>query len=1089
MEDVLAARPDTLHTLRAGGFAVHVTPTGGGYAEQDGLALTRHTPDATTGGDGPLVFVRDLDRHAVWTLPHAAGSAAPEGCDARFDDEAATFRRRDGDVTTTLAVSAADACEIRHLAIHNGGTAVRRFDVTTFYEAALNTLAADHAHPAFSKIFVQTARHGDALLAERRLRSPDDRPLALAHTLSADGDGPDGDVQAETDRMRFVGRGRTRATPRALDADAALSGTTGAVLDPVLALRRTVAVGPGETVRLVARLAAGPTRAAARAALGAPAPPLPGLGPVPDAPADPPRARPASEAWAMDESAPVDPGPLRFDNGYGGFREDGKAYVVRVVPGRLLPPLPWTNVLATETAGCLVSERSLGPSWHANSRENRLTPWSNDPVVDPPGEAVWLRDDDAGVFWNVLPGVHALPAPHLVTHAFGHTTWAAAGHGLRQRVRRFAAHGTTATVTEVEVTNTGDAPRRLTAFAYARLVLGGLAHETRPHLSVRADGHALLATNPHRGVFSGGTAFSRLFCDAPHEASATADRTAFVGRGGTETAPCALSHQDRLDGQTDGRGEDGFDPCFAHAAAFTLAPGQTATLAWVLGETDADADAALDALATPPARADAFARTHAFWKDVTEAVQVETPSEPLNLMLSGWLAYQNLACRLFARSAFYQSGGAFGYRDQLQDAAMFALTEPDRLRQQILLHAAHQFPEGDVLHWWHTPGARGIRTRFADDLLWLPYLTAHYLRTTGDHALLDAPAGFVDAPRLDEGEDERFVEATGTDETASVYEHAARAIDRSLPAGAHGLPLIGVGDWNDGMNRVGREGRGESVWMGFFLYAILEDWAEIAARRGDDARAERYAARRAALYDALNADGQGWDGAWYRRAYYDDGTPLGSQQSDECQIDALAQAWAVLSKAAPPDRADQALDALDARLVDEEAGIIRLLTPAFDQTPHDPGYIKGYLPGVRENGGQYTHGVLWAVRAFAEAGRCERAAPLLEMLTPVAHTATRQGADTYLGEPYVVAADVYGVAPHVGRAGWTWYTGSAGWMQRVGVESILGIAREGDRIAAAPCVPAAWDGFRATLRLSGGRTVRIAATRGADGRLVTTIDG
>jgi cellobiose phosphorylase len=459
------------------------------------------------------------------------------------------------------------------------------------------------------------------------------------------------------------------------------------------------------------------------------------------------------------------------------------------------------------------------------------------------------------------------------------------------------------------------------------------------------------------------------------------------------------------------------------------------------------------------------------------AVQVQTPSPELDLMVNGWLAYQNLACRVWGRTAFYQSGGAFGFRDQLQDSSALVYLRPELTRQQIILHASHQFVEGDVLHWWHPPLSKGIRTRFADDLLWLPYITAFYVGATGDQGVLDESAPFVTAAQLEEGEDETFLFPEDSGQRASVYEHCCRSIDRSLTRGAHGLPLMGTGDWNDGMNRVGREGRGESVWLGFFLHSILDDFIPVVEARGDAERAQTYRAYRDSLAQALN-DG-GWDGGWYRRAYYDNGAPLGSAANDECRIDAIAQAWAVLSGVAPPDRAEQALDAMQEHLVSEREGIIRLLTPAFDQTPHDPGYIKGYLPGVRENGGQYTHAALWAVRALAQAGRTEHAARLLAMISPVSHGRTPDEVAVYQAEPYVVAADVYGVAPHVGRGGWTWYTGSAGWMFRVALESVLGITlRGGDALCIRPCVPRDWPGFTVRYRLpDGATTYQIAVTR------------
>ena len=521
----------------------------------------------------------------------------------------------------------------------------------------------------------------------------------------------------------------------------------------------------------------------------------------------------------------------------------------------------------------------------------------------------------------------------------------------------------------------------------------------------------------------------------------------------------------------DGRTGAGLDACAALQVELSIAPHASVECAFLLGETT-DAGAARTLVARyrkPRALDEALDEVRAFWQTTLSAVQVETPCRALDLMANGWLLYQTLACRLWGRSAFYQSGGAFGFRDQLQDAAALVYARPDLTRAQIVLHAAHQFVEGDVLHWWHPPRGRGTRTRFSDDLVWLPYVTAFYVRTTGDRSVLDEQAPFVTARALEPGEDETYLLPEPSGETADVYTHCCRALDRSLTRGVHGLPLMGTGDWNDGMNRVGREGRGESVWLGFFLFFVLGEFIPLCEQRGDRERARRYGAYRADVQAALET--AGWDGEWYRRAYYDDGTPLGSAANDECRIDLLAQAWAVISGAAPRERAARAIDAAECELVAVDDGVIRLLTPPFDRTSHDPGYIKGYVPGIRENGGQYTHAALWLVRAEAELGLRGRAAGLLEVLTPVDHARTRKAAERYRVEPYVVAADVYGVAPHLGRGGWTWYTGSAGWMFRVALESVLGVTLEGGHtLRVAPCIPDGWPGFTVKLRLPDGKT-------------------
>jgi cyclic beta-1,2-glucan synthetase len=734
-------------------------------------------------------------------------------------------------------------------------------------------------------------------------------------------------------------------------------------------------------------------------------------------------------------------------------------------------------VVANEEAGFIVSERGAGYTWSVNSRENRLTPWFNDPVSDPHGEALYLRDDDDGAFWSPTPGPVPAAAPYEARWGFGQATWRTTVSGIVQEVTAFVPRRGPLRITRVRLHNLSGRRRRLSLYSYAQWVLGTLPYGNA-FLGARVDpaGGAVLAVNPANGEFGGRVAFAAALAGSGAAVQATANRIAFLGGRADVSDPAAVRDGGALDAQP------GFGPdaCAARRVSLVLEPGEETACAFLLGQApdEAGARAALAHFGSPGAVDAALAEVCGFWAELTGRLRVETPAPALDLMVNGWLVYQDLCCRIWARSAFYQSGGAFGFRDQLQDAAALVYLDPSLTRDQILLHAAHQFPEGDVLHWWHPPSSKGIRTRFADDLLWLPYIAAFYVVTTGDAGVLEEGVRYLRARALEPGEDEAFLLPEDAGESGTVYDHCCRALDRSLTVGPHGLPLIGTGDWNDGMNRVGREGRGESVWLGFFLYDILGSFLPICAARGDTARAGRYGRYREELRAALN--GAGWDGAWYRRAYYDDGAPLGSASSDECRIDAIAQAWAVLSGAAPPARAAQALDALERHLVREGDGLIALLTPPFDRTPHDPGYIKGYLPGVRENGGQYTHGALWAVRALAEAGRHERAAALLELLSPVSHARTPEAVEVYRAEPYVIGADVYGVVPHVGRAGWTWYTGSAGWMLRVALESVLGLTLEGGRtLRLRPCIPASWPGFDIHYRLPGDAGVcDIRVTRG-----------
>ncbi|MBI5168684.1 MAG: glycosyl transferase [Candidatus Eisenbacteria bacterium] len=765
---------------------------------------------------------------------------------------------------------------------------------------------------------------------------------------------------------------------------------------------------------------------------------------------------------------------LREWNGFGGFSADGREYVIRMpfVPGagHRKPPLPWVNIMASERFGFLVSETGAASTWNANSREHRLTPWHNDPVLDPHGEALHLRDEESGEWWSPSAGPSPAPAAYEMRHGFGWSLSRHESHGLAQEVCWFAHESEPVRATRVRVTNRSGRARRLSLYAYARLVQGVLPEVSSRHVvSGRLeDDLAMTAVNPTAGEFAHGVAFSAVVPPAGAAHHATADREEYLGTGGSVGAPAAVSGGAALSGACGA----GLDPCFADQVVFELASGATAECVFLFGEGDSEEHvrALVQALRAPGAVDAALEGVRASWERLVSGVQVRTPSAEIDLMVNGWLAYQTLSCRIWGRTAYYQSGGAYGFRDQLQDAASLLHLKPELTRAQILRNASHQFVEGDVLHWWHPPLSKGMRTRFADDLLWLPLLTTYYLQSTGDWSVLDEPARFLTAPLLADGEDEVYLVPTDSGTSADVYEHCCRAIDRSLEVGEHGLPLFGTGDWNDGMNRVGREGRGESVWMGFFLHAILGDFVPVCERRGDHTRAARYERHRDALRAALN-DG-GWDGEWYRRAYYDDGAPLGSKDSDECRIDGLAQAWSVLSHAAPAERANLAMDSVEKHLVSERDGIIRLLTPAFRDTPHDPGYIKGYVAGVRENGGQYTHGVLWVVRAMAELGRRERAAALLAMLSPVRHTSTPERVARYQTEPYVIVADVYGEAPHVGRGGWTWYTGSAGWMFRIAVESVLGVTLvNGESVRVKPCIPDGWPGYEMEYRIPGGEAV------------------
>lgn len=1258
--------------LSNGRYTTLISNAGSGLSTFEDIALTHWRGDRIEDADGFFLYLRDLESGHFWSLGHQPVRQNTERYEASFSPDSIQITCVNQGIEAHMQVCVApDAdLELRRCTLYNRSSRVRRIELTSFAELALNQPAAHAAHPAFSKLFVQTEQLSEtgALLARRRRRSPDESTPVAAHWTITEH--PIAEMHYETDRTRFLGRGKTAADPRALNGPNTLNGAVGNVLDPVFCLRRIVDLPPQSSAEISFALGAADTREAAVALISRYQTPVdverafqqaadyvrdhlkrldisyeraqlyqqfagallygdPSLRAdsqilekqrgqrtelashgleidrplvlvwlrdsvwqdrvelfckahsywnslalatqllflldkknhgqsgevlryieqrrpktegaagkgnivvldserltkrelilmqcnaqavidrqVPDLlpkRAGPETSEPNAKAQflpaAQDppvtatirEANPLPEEALLFDNGQGGFTQNGKEYVITLSPpGPILPPLPWTNVIANEQFGTIVSERGTGFSWSQNSREHRLTPWSNDPISDPHAEALYLRDEQARVFWSPTPGPVAQDLSYTVRHGFGYTQYEHVSQSLEQRVCVFVPRRDPLKIVRLRLRNLGDRTRKLSLFSYLRLVLGVSPEQDSASVMTAFDTktEALMAWNRSVDIFASRTSFAKLVaCKATDPVAYSTDRKHFIGRNGDTSRPAALCREARLNGRTG----TGLDPCMALQLRISVAPTETFDCALLFGEAD-DSSTASELIArygTEAALDDAFAELRSFWDGTLCKLQIQTPVPAVDVMVNGWLAYQNLSCRIWGRSAFYQSGGAFGFRDQLQDAAALIHLLPELTREQILLHAAHQFPEGDVLHWWHPPDDRGIRTRFSDDLLWLPFVCAYYVHTTGDDAILDQETRFICARALRPGEDEAFLSPQDSSHSADLYEHCCRALDRSLTQGAHGLPLMGTGDWNDGMNRVGREGRGESVWLGFFIYHILRLFTPLCETRGDRRRVERYSAFRSRLGKALNETG--WDGAWYRRAYFDDGTPLGSAQNEECRIDALAQAWAVISGVAPPERVEQAMDALEAYLVSEPEGIIRLLTPAFDKVPWDPGYIKGYVAGVRENGGQYTHGVLWALQALAEAGRHERAATLMEMVSPVSHARTIQELEVYRVEPYVIAADIYGVHPHVGRGGWTWYTGSAGWMLRITLESLLGFGVEGGhRIVLKPRIPKSWPNFCIRYRTDEATRYEISVSNVAPGEgkvVFVSVDG
>ncbi len=775
--------------------------------------------------------------------------------------------------------------------------------------------------------------------------------------------------------------------------------------------------------------------------------------------------------------------PVELLNGFGGLASDGD-YEIHI-SGDRLPPAPWANVIANRHGGFVVTERGGGFSWAGNSYFFRLTPWHNDPVSDPPGEVIYLQDAESGELWCPTPGPIHAGATYTVRHGAGTSSFEHQRDGIGTRLTLGMAEDAPVKLAMLRVTNHESRARRLTVTSYLEWTLGVLREHTQHQVRTTFDSEhgAILAQNFFDPQFAGQVAFHAL---TEPVIGYSGSRREFLGRNGTISDPAALRG-----GALGGTTGAGFDPCAALQCTLELAPWETRELVILTG-AGADQAAAQAALAryrdVPRARA-ALARAVDGWRERLSVVTVRTPEPTFDAMMNRWTLYQALACRMWARSAIYQSSGAYGFRDQLQDVMAFVYAEPAIAREHILRAAGRQFLEGDVQHWWHPQSGRGVRTRFSDDLAWLPYVVDHYVRVTGDASVLDEYVPFLGMRALEPDEHEVYDLPEVTQERASVYQHCLRALRRACTAGAHGLPLIGIGDWNDGMNRVGVEGRGESVWLAWFLITTLRAFAKHTEARGEITVAADL--RRQADEYVAAVEQHGWDGAWYRRAYFDNGTPLGSVMSDECRIDSIAQSWSVISGAGDPARQAQAMDSLEKHLVREDARLLMLLTPPFDTTAQDPGYIKGYLPGVRENGAQYTHAALWAVLATALRGNGDRAFELYQMLNPLTHARTPEEVETYKVEPYVVAADVYTAEGHLGRGGWTWYTGSASWMYRVGLEGILGFTKRGDTLFIQPRAPVTWREY--TIEYRHGRSLYVIVVQqeaGAEGGAVeVTIDG
>ena len=1241
------ATPQT-HLLSNGRYAVMLTAAGSGFSRWGDLAVTRWREDVTRDDFGSYFFLRDVESGLVWSSGYQPCALEADRYEVTFTEDRAEFVRVDNTMTTTLEVlvSPEDDAEVRRVSLTNTGNRARDIDVTSYSELVLATPASDLAHPAFSKLFVQTEYLDKpaALLACRRRRTPDEPEMWAAHHAVVEGESLR-KPEYETDRARFLGRGRELREAIAIFDGRRLSNTVGTVLDPVFALRHRVRVPAGATVRiatwtcvaasreavlqlldkhqernayvragtlawtqgqvqlrhfgidaaeanlfqrlaghvLYANAALRPSSATISRGAGGPealwAQGISGDLPIVllriDTVEDIDIARQllrAHEYWRlkqlavdlvilnerassyvqdlqsaletqlrMSQSRPrlsadhargavfilrsdliaqqtralllsvarvvlsgqrgslaeqldrqrelpgeaqlvpndlltdtadsatalpaelAPPADMEFFNGLGGFTAEGREYLTLLGPGQSTPA-PWINVIANAQFGFQVAAEGGGFTWSLNSRENQLTPWSNDPVADRPGEVLYVRDEETGQLWGPTAApIRESDAAYSARHGQGYSRFEHHAHGIALDLLMFVPLTDPIKISRLTIRNLTQQTRRLSVTAYVECVLGPSRSAAAPFVVTEVDGAsgALLIRNPWGSVSTGRVAFADM---AGRQDAWTCDRREFLGRHGTLARPAALLGLMPLRQRVGA----GLDPCCALQASVELAADESTEIVFLLGEAASLAEAqALIARYRAADLDDVYQQVVAFWDEVLGAVQVQTPDRSFDLMLNRWLLYQTLSCRVWGRAGFYQASGAYGFRDQLQDGMALALSRPALTREHLLRAAGRQFHQGDVQHWWLPHSGLGVRTRISDDRVWLAFAVAQYVEVSGDTAVFDELVLFLEGQVLAPGEHDACFQPVISDDSASLYEHCARALDQSLAIGAHGLPLMGTGDWNDGMNRVGEQGRGESVWLGWFLYTTLRQFAPWARARAEPARATLWLQHAEALRSSLES--AGWDGQWYRRAYYDDGAVMGSAANAECRIDSIAQSWAVLSGAADPIRARGAMAAVNVELVRRESSLALLFAPPFEHTTQDPGYIKGYPPGLRENGGQYTHGALWSVMAFAALGQGNEASELFAMLNPVNRTSTRADVHRYKVEPYVVAADVYALAPHVGRGGWSWYTGSAGWMYRAGLESILGVRVQGATLHLAPCIPASWPSAQLTYKYRSSR--------------------
>ncbi|MCY6356795.1 GH36-type glycosyl hydrolase domain-containing protein [Clostridium sp. ZS2-4] len=1221
--------PET-HLLSNGSYSMMISNSGSGYGKKEDMTIYRWKEDVTLDSSGMFFYIKNVKDNKYWSNTYEPCKNEGDKYEVIFSLDKAEFKREDRDISTytEIAVSNEDDAEVRRISIANHGNETKIIEITSYCEVTLAPLNSDIVHPAFGNLFIRTEfiQNPECVIANRRPRAKGQKKPFVIQTIALKGTSV-GTVQYETSRVNFTGRGKNLTFPNAMEGDTPLQNTVGAVLDPIISMRKRVRIEPGETCIIAYTTAVADSKEDAieiaekyrelnnvnrafELALTQNAVEMKYLGikslqanlyqsmaskilylsplfeerseyirnikrgqsslwkygisgdiPIVLAVVKENKHKDmirqmlnAHEYWSikglkvdlvilnLQETAYTQPlqdsirdviatshardkqnksggvflynkatiekedidllmaisklviegdkglvvnqiktetkqkkqmdllpvvnrtcvfksykfieNKLYFFNDIGGFDLENDQYVIKLKNGKNTPA-PWINVVSNRNFGFHVSESGSAYTWYKNSRENKITTWSNDWVSDTPSEAAYLRDEESGDIWSITAKPIRDSGEYIIEHGFGYSNFKHEAYGIVGEMTMFVPKDDNVKLCEITLKNNSTMDRRLSLTYYAQTVLGVVPQHTSIHIATSLNNKKkyISAQNPYSEHF--GNLHAYLKIAGGEEESFTGDRKEFIGRGRSIEDPEALKRV-RLSNTTGG----GYDPCLCQNVKFTIKAGEEKTLIVMLGE-----DESIEAVEKVIGKYEDIKRVEEelknvkdYWEKLLHTIKVKTPDRTMDIMLNGWLLYQTIVCRIWARSAFYQSGGAYGFRDQLQDMMAVAYVDPNMTREHIIYSASRQFLEGDVQHWWHPGVDSGIRTRFSDDLLWLPYVTADYIKRTGDYSILDEEAYYLEDKPLAEGEDERYTISKRSDKKGSIYEHCIKAIERGLKFGPHNIPLMGSGDWNDGMSEIGNKGKGESVWLGWFLYSILDDFKEICKVKGDEYRVQRYDEMKDFIQE--NLEKNAWDGNWYRRAYFDDGSPLGSIENDECQIDSLSQSWAIISKAGDKKRIKEAMNALEKYLIKEDIGMVFLLTPPFENGREEPGYIKGYVPGVRENGGQYTHAATWVVLAMTELGYGDKAWKIYNMLNPINHTKSYYGCERYKVEPYVMTADVYGREPHIGRGGWSWYTGTSGWMYRVAIEGILGLKFKGEKgFVIEPTIPKEWNEF------------------------------